>query len=80
MHNFDKATFLSDQPDVNLPFLSRFIETQMFASLIDRKIQASSSSSPSGGVREESGTGQPGYEEDPNHNLALFEERIKVLR
>lgn len=38
VHNFDKATFLSDQPDQNLPFLSRFIETQMFASLIDRKI------------------------------------------
>ncbi|XP_021965831.1 DENN domain-containing protein 5B isoform X2 [Folsomia candida] len=40
VHNFDKATFLSDQPDQNLPFLSSFIETQMFASLIDRKIAA----------------------------------------
>lgn len=36
--NFDKATFLSDQPDQDLPFLSSFIETQMFASLVDRKI------------------------------------------
>ncbi|CAL8078926.1 unnamed protein product [Orchesella dallaii] len=45
VHNFDKATFLSDQPDQNLPFLSRFIETQMFASLIDRKIASLSGES-----------------------------------
>ncbi|GLH07324.1 DENN domain-containing protein 5B [Gryllus bimaculatus] len=38
MQNFDKATFLSDQPDKHLPFLSRFIESQMFATLIDNKI------------------------------------------
>uniref|UniRef100_A0A0A9WD06 DENN domain-containing protein 5B n=2 Tax=Lygus hesperus TaxID=30085 RepID=A0A0A9WD06_LYGHE len=38
MQNFDKATFLSDQPQHHLPFLSRFIETQMFATLIDNKI------------------------------------------
>lgn len=38
MQNFDKATFLSDQPEQQLPFLSRFIETQMFATLIDQKI------------------------------------------
>ncbi|XP_014240882.1 DENN domain-containing protein 5B isoform X2 [Cimex lectularius] len=38
MQNFDKATFLSDQPQRHLPFLSRFIETQMFATLIDNKI------------------------------------------
>ena len=60
IHNFDKATFLSDQPDQNLPFLSRFIETQMFATLIDRKIASMSG------------------ETDPN--LAIFEQRIKVLR
>lgn len=36
--NFDKATFLSDQPVAHLPFLSRFIESQMFASFIDNKI------------------------------------------
>lgn len=40
MHNFDKATFLSDQPEQQLPFLSRFIETQMFATLIDHKIMS----------------------------------------
>jgi hypothetical protein len=38
MHNFDKAAFLSDQPESHLPFLSRFIESQMFATLIDNKI------------------------------------------
>ncbi|XP_054266195.1 DENN domain-containing protein 5B isoform X4 [Macrosteles quadrilineatus] len=40
MQNFDKATFLSDQPQHHLPFLSRFIETQMFATLVDNKILA----------------------------------------
>uniref|UniRef100_A0A673YXX9 DENN domain containing 5A n=1 Tax=Salmo trutta TaxID=8032 RepID=A0A673YXX9_SALTR len=38
MQNFDKASFLSDQPEPYLPFLSRFLETQMFASFIDSKI------------------------------------------
>ncbi|VDM42802.1 unnamed protein product [Toxocara canis] len=36
--NFDKAAFLSDQPDSNLPFLAAFLETQMFTSFIDAKI------------------------------------------
>ena len=38
MHLFDKATFLSEQPAHHLPFLSRFLETQMFASLVDTKV------------------------------------------
>ena len=38
MQNFDKACFLSDQPQQYLPFLSPFTETQMFASFIDMKI------------------------------------------
>ncbi|XP_069479774.1 DENN domain-containing protein 5A isoform X2 [Ambystoma mexicanum] len=38
MQNFDKASFLSDQPEPYLPFLSRFLETQMFASFVDYKI------------------------------------------
>ncbi|XP_063800141.1 DENN domain-containing protein 5A isoform X2 [Pseudophryne corroboree] len=38
MQNYDKASFLSDQPEPYLPFLSRFLETQMFASFIDNKI------------------------------------------
>uniref|UniRef100_A0A8R1TK21 DENN domain-containing protein 5A n=1 Tax=Onchocerca volvulus TaxID=6282 RepID=A0A8R1TK21_ONCVO len=36
--NFDKAAFLSDQPNKNLPFLAAFLETQMFTSFIDAKI------------------------------------------
>ncbi|XP_046430049.1 DENN domain-containing protein 5B isoform X3 [Neodiprion fabricii] len=40
MHVFDKATFLSDQPAQHLPFLSRFLESQMFASLVDNKVLA----------------------------------------
>jgi hypothetical protein len=35
---FDKNAFLSDQPDTYLPFLAAFLETQMFASMIDAKI------------------------------------------
>lgn len=35
---FDKASFLSDQPDSHLSFLAAFLETQMFTSLIDAKI------------------------------------------
>ncbi|XP_022243870.1 LOW QUALITY PROTEIN: DENN domain-containing protein 5B-like [Limulus polyphemus] len=40
MQNFDKTAFLSDQPEPHLPFLSRFIESQMFATLIDNKIRS----------------------------------------
>ncbi|CAG0893230.1 unnamed protein product [Cyprideis torosa] len=38
MVNFDKVAFLSDQRKQHLPFLSRFLETQMFTTFIDRKI------------------------------------------
>ncbi|XP_007896800.1 DENN domain-containing protein 5B isoform X6 [Callorhinchus milii] len=40
MQNFDKASFLCDQPEPSLPFLSHFIETQMFATFIDNKIMS----------------------------------------
>ncbi|XP_077196028.1 DENN domain-containing protein 5B isoform X3 [Paroedura picta] len=40
MQNFDKASFLSDQSEPYLPFLSHFIETQMFATFIDNKIMS----------------------------------------
>ena len=40
MHNFDKAAFLSDQSASTLPFMTLFVETQGFASLIDMKIMA----------------------------------------
>ena len=35
---FDKTTFLSDQPGPHLPFLSCFLEGQMFATFIDSKV------------------------------------------
>lgn len=38
MQNFDKASFLSDQPEQDRLFLWRFLESQMFATLIDSKI------------------------------------------
>lgn len=38
--NFDKASFLSDQAEFHLKFLSAFLETQTFASLIDNCIAA----------------------------------------
>ncbi|KAK2158758.1 hypothetical protein LSH36_164g02017 [Paralvinella palmiformis] len=38
MQNFDRTAFLSDHPEAHLPFLSAFIETQMFTSYIDNKI------------------------------------------
>ncbi|KAL3112014.1 hypothetical protein niasHT_011292 [Heterodera trifolii] len=36
--NFDKISFLVDQPESVLSFLSAFLETQMFTSFIDTKI------------------------------------------
>ncbi|XP_055329550.1 DENN domain-containing protein 5B-like isoform X2 [Paramacrobiotus metropolitanus] len=41
VHTFDKTTFLSDQPDTHVPFLSPFLETQMFATFVDCKILSS---------------------------------------
>jgi hypothetical protein len=38
MQNFDRAAFLSDHSESHLPFLSAFIETQMFTTFIDNKI------------------------------------------
>lgn len=40
LQNFDKASYLSDQPQHHRSFLSQFLETQMFATLIDNKIQS----------------------------------------
>ena len=40
MQNFDKAAFLSDQSESILQFMTLFVETQGFASLIDMKIMA----------------------------------------
>lgn len=35
---FDKMGFLSDQPETYLPFLSAFLETQMFTSFLDLRL------------------------------------------
>jgi len=40
---FDSVSFLSDQPEVLVPFFSKFLETQMFASLIDVRFKNPSS-------------------------------------
>lgn len=61
LQNFDKSSFLSDQPEHHRSFLSRFLESQMFATLIDNKII---------GV----------WEKEPESNLKLFDQRIKLLR
>ncbi|XP_030385516.1 DENN domain-containing protein 5B [Scaptodrosophila lebanonensis] len=46
LQNFDKSSFLSDQPEHHRAFLSRFLESQMFATLIDNKILAMWESEP----------------------------------
>lgn len=38
MQTFDKTAFLGDQPEAHLPFLSAFIETQIFTTFIDNKL------------------------------------------
>lgn len=44
--NFDRTAFLSDQPEKHLPFLSAFLETQMFRAFIDEKIESYYSKEP----------------------------------
>lgn len=39
---FDKVSFLSDQPETHLAFLSAFLETQMFTSFLDQRVNWSS--------------------------------------
>ena len=43
MSNFEKVSFMSDQPESNMPFLAQFLETQAFAFYIDQKIRLDSS-------------------------------------
>lgn len=38
--NFDKISFLSDQIQAHLPFLSRFLETQAFSNFVDGHVQS----------------------------------------
>ncbi|KAH8252186.1 hypothetical protein KR026_011806 [Drosophila bipectinata] len=61
LQNFDKSSFLSDQPEHHRAFLSRFLESQMFATLIDNKILAM-------------------WEPQPDEQLLLFDQRVKLLR
>jgi len=44
--NFDKISFLSDQIQAHLPFLSRFLETQAFSNFVDEHIQRLDVSGP----------------------------------
>lgn len=85
MHNFDKASFLSDQATQYRPFLSQFLESQMFATLIDNKIMTSFDDKPSG-----SGAGDPknkkpdedfsSFDVHVNKNLQLLDNRIKIFK
>ncbi|XP_067645508.1 DENN domain-containing protein 5B isoform X3 [Eurosta solidaginis] len=61
LQNFDKSSFLSDQPEHHRAFLSRFLESQMFATLIDNKILSM-------------------WEQEPDINLRIFDQRVKLLR
>ncbi|XP_058837944.1 DENN domain-containing protein 5B isoform X3 [Topomyia yanbarensis] len=74
LHNFDKASFLSDQPQHHRPFLSQFLESQMFVTLIDNKIMLSWGDDGGNGSSLDSLNG------DVEYNLKLFDNRIKILR
>ncbi|XP_053684603.1 DENN domain-containing protein 5B [Sabethes cyaneus] len=74
LHNFDKASFLSDQPQHHRPFLSQFLESQMFVTLIDNKIMLSWGDDGGNGSSLDSLNG------DVEYNLKLFDNRIRILR
>lgn len=61
LQNFDKSSFLSDQPEHHRPFLSRFLESQMFATLVDNKILSV-------------------WDKEPELNLKIFDQRVKLLK
>uniref|UniRef100_A0AAG5DPM2 UDENN domain-containing protein n=1 Tax=Anopheles atroparvus TaxID=41427 RepID=A0AAG5DPM2_ANOAO len=74
LHNFDKASFLSDQPQHHRPFLSRFLESQMFATLIDNKIMLAWGDDVNGCQLLDTLNG------DMEYSLKLFDARIRILR
>lgn len=77
LHNFDKASFLSDQPAHYRSFFSQFLESQMFATLIDNKIMTSfDEKSTTSGDAKSAKTNDM----DVNKNLHLFDNRIKILK
>ena len=93
--NFDSKMFLIEQPSPRLPFLSHFIETQMFVRFVDLKIlsivelrrhakmvktKASMASNGNGA----NGSEQKEEEFDPNKlidpNVRIFDEKIKKYK
>lgn len=86
MHNFDKASFLSDQTTQYRPFLSQFLESQMFATLIDNKImtsfddKASTSGSSSDPKTKHTDEDFSSFDIHVNKNLQLLDNRIKILK
>lgn len=77
LHNFDKASFLSDQTAHYRPFFSQFLESQMFATLIDNKIMTSFDDKAGG---SDSKTKTSELDAHVNKNLQLFDNRIKILK
>lgn len=85
LHNFDKASFLSDQPSHYRHFFSQFLESQMFATLIDNKIMTSFgdktiSSSSAGDSKPSKSTSADETQLHCNKNLHLIDNRIKILK
>lgn len=79
LHNFDKASFLSDQPSHYRFFFSQFLESQMFATLIDNKIMTSfgEKSTSANDSKASKSLADDAY---CNKNLLLFDNRIKILK
>lgn len=85
MHNFDKASFLSDQAQQYRHFLIRFLESQMFATLIDNKIMTSFDDKIQDASNSKDGLLNPEddfslFDVHVNKNLQLFDNRIKILK
>lgn len=83
LHNFDKASFLSDQPSHYRLFFSQFLESQMFATLIDNKIMTSFGEKSTSVNASDSKTSKSTIDDALMHcnkNLQLFDNRIKILK
>jgi hypothetical protein len=80
LHNFDKASFLSDQAQQHRPFLVRFLESQMFATLIDNKIMASFDDKINNDKNSDKLEDLSSFNVYVNNNIQLFDNRIKILK
>lgn len=83
LHNFDKASFLSDQPSHHRLFFSQFLESQMFATLIDNKIMTSFGEKSSNTNASDSKASKSTTDDallHCNKNLQLFDNRIKIFK